>query len=177
MGSAQYSQRTPVRTLVGVQCERAVVPALPRAKGDFELPGTGRGRVEVGGASTLIDGTEGVTDIEGGVGVDLDPLLGDGDSLTAMVGMLGVTDIEGGPAFLEPREDPGDSLTDIVGIGVTDTEGSFRFFKLKLPLGALTEIEGVSWTLIVGMGGMEDGLERAAGACETFIVGTTGAVF
>jgi hypothetical protein len=110
----------------------------------------------------LIDGTEGVTDIEGGL--TLNPLLGAGDSLTAMVGMLGVTEIEGALVVLGPLDGIGDSFTDIVGIGVLDAEGSFLFFRLKLPLGALTEIEGDSWMAIVGRGAAEAGLVCAEGA-------------
>lgn len=136
--------------------------AFPRWKGDLDLLGTGRGRVEVCGPSTLIDGIDGVTDIEGGLARGA--LFGAGDSLTAIVGMLGVTEIEGGSLFLGPLDGMGDSLTDIEGIGVTDTDGSFRFFMLAPPLGLLTEIEGVSWTAIVGMAGAGDGLERAAEA-------------
>ena len=100
--------------------------------------GLGRGRVEVGGPFTLIEGTDGVTEMDGAL----------------IVGM----GADG-------------SLMDIVGIGVTEMDGGFT-----LPRSAgLTEIDGVSWTEIVGMGGAGDGLERVGGVWETFIVGIDGA--
>lgn len=67
---------------------------LVRLKGDLDLLGTGRGRVEVGGVSTLIEGTEGVTEMDG-VLLLPDPL-GDGlgDSLTDIVGIEGALTLE-----------------------------------------------------------------------------------
>ena len=48
-------------------------------------------------------------------------------------------------------------------MGAVVADGSFLFFKPKRPLGILFEAVGVSWTAIVGTGGIEDGFELAAG--------------
>jgi hypothetical protein len=44
----------------------------------------------------------------------------------------------------------------------TDGDGAFTLKRLRP--GALTELDGVSWTEIVGMGGAGVDLERAGGA-------------
>ena len=80
---------------------------------------------------TRIVGTDGVTEMEGGLGPLRRP---DEGSFTAMVGIAGVTEMDGA-ATLELRSDEG-----------------------------LIEIDGVSWTEIVGMGDAADGLGRAEGA-------------
>lgn len=102
--------------------------------------GFGSGRVDALGSLTLMEGTDGVTEIDGvfifGVGVD-------------------------------------ELLTEMVGIGLTEIDGAFTLPRLA----GLTEIDGASWTAIVGTGGAGDGLERAEGVWETFIVGMGGVVF
>jgi hypothetical protein len=113
MGRAHCWQRTPERTLVGVQCDFVVVPLL-RGKG-FDMPreaeclGSGSGLVDPPDPLTLIDGMDGVTEIEG-------------VSLTEMDGMEGVTDIAGAFTAVEPwvvglTEIEGVSETEIVGMG------------------------------------------------------------
>lgn len=110
------------------------VAVLERGKGDMWFLGSGRGRVETGGPLTLTEGTDGDTEMDGG-------------PLTLILGA---------------RVDDG-SLMDIVGTdGVTDIDGAFMFGRP--PTGALTEIDGVSWTEIAGTGGIGDGLERDGGA-------------
>lgn len=109
----------------------------------------------------------------------LDRRVGFGASETDIVGMSGVTEIIGTLASLPRAETPlagaGDSLTEIVGIGgVTPIEG-IALLKPR-PVGALTDIDGVSDTEIVGMVGVEDGLKRDAGAWLTLIVGTEGTI-
>ena len=139
---------------MGVQWERDAVLAL-RANGDLALFGVGRGRAELGGPFILMDGA---TEIEGGV----TPILGTaaGGPPTEIVGMDGVTETEG-VLTLEPLDGAGDSLTDITGTGGTDDVGAFTPGCLPE---ALTAIVGISWTAIVGMEGMEDGLVRIEGA-------------
>lgn len=126
------------------------------------------------GPPTLIEGTEDV-DVRGGA---LDRRAGVGASETDIVGMSGVTEIIGTltslPRVDAPLADAGDSLIEILGIGgVTPIEG--MALLEPRPDGALTEIDGVSETEIVGMAAAEDGLKRAAGAWLTLIVGTEGA--
>jgi hypothetical protein len=89
-----------------------------------------------GGPCTLTEGGP-LTLIEGG-------------PLTLIEGTDGVTEIEGVLSLSIGLD--GDSLIDIVGTeGVTDMDGAFT---LKRPRpGALTEIDGVSCTCIVGIGG------------------------
>jgi hypothetical protein len=96
--------------------------ALFRADG-FETPrpdgclGVGNGLVEPAGPFTLIDGTEGVTDMEGAGALFLDA----GDSLIEIEGIEGVTDIDGGftlePLSAELVEIVGVSEIEIVGMG------------------------------------------------------------
>ena len=101
-----------------------------------------------------MDGTEGVTEIEGAL--ILGPRAGAGDSLTEMVGMLGVTEMEGAFAS-HPLFGAGESLMDMVGMGgVTPIDGTFILEFRPLP-GPLIDIDGVSDTEIVGMGGPEAG--------------------
>jgi hypothetical protein len=68
----------------------------------------------------------------------------------------GVTEMEGAFTFGVGVDEP---LTEMVGIGVTDIDGASTLLR---PAG-LIEIDGASWTAIVGMGGVGDGLERAGG--------------
>jgi hypothetical protein len=122
-----------------------------RANGDLACVGFGSGRVDLGGPLTLIAGTDGVIDIEGALTFGCRE--GAGESLTLMVGTDGVTDMEGGVA-LGPWEATGDLWIDIEGIdGVTEIEGGFTLAPLRA---LLFEIDGVSWTAIVGMGGAGD---------------------
>lgn len=152
MGRAQCVQSAPVRAvLVGVQCVREFV-GVPRPNG-FEAwcAGFGSGRTEPVLPLTLMEGTEGVTEIEGALGVA--PRLGAGDSSIAMVGILGATETEGG---LTSRLllGAGDSLNEKVGIGgVTAIDGDLELGARLLP-GRLIDVEGVSETEIVGMGGV-----------------------
>lgn len=90
--------------------------------------------------------------------IDGGPLiLIEGDPLTLMEGADGVTDIDGAFTLGIGLEDG--SFTDMLG---TVGDGAFT---LKRPRpGALTEMEGVSWTEIVGTGGAGVDLERAGGA-------------
>lgn len=136
IGRAQVVQSTPVRTLVGVQCERLEVTGIVFARGnDLEewFWGFGSGRVEDGGPLTAMDGIDGVIEIDGalifGIGAD-------------------------------------GSLTEIVGMGGTDTDGPFFTPEALLTGAGLTEIDGASWTEIVGMGAetVECGLGRAGGS-------------
>ena len=123
-----------------------------RANGGLACIGFGSGRVDFVGPLTLIEGTEGETDMEGALTCDLRG--GAAGSFTLIVGTEGVTDMEGA-LTLDPCDDTGDSLTDIVGMdGVTDIEGAFT--RAPPPRGPLTEIDGVSWIAIVGMGGAGD---------------------
>lgn len=85
---------------------------MPRAD---ECPGVGKGRFEAGGPFTLIDGTDGVTEMEGGCTLDF----GTDGSLMEMVGTLGVTDIDG--AFIFDLLSAG--LTEIVGVSWTEMVG------------------------------------------------------
>jgi hypothetical protein len=115
------------------------------------------------GALTLIEGTEGETEIEGGLAFR--PRAGAGESLTDIVGISGVTLIEGavipllngegvsltdipgieGALLLDPRFGAVDSLTEMVGTsGVTLIEGDV------MPLLKL----GVSLTNMLGIGGV-----------------------
>jgi hypothetical protein len=139
-------QRAPVRTVVGVQWERLFVAAFREAGLAVWFLGSGRARVDAAGP-TLMEGMDGVTEIEGGCAL----FLGAAGSLMEIVGTEGVTEIDGGWTFI-----PGvaGSSTLIVGI-----DGAFTFLSAEL-----TEIDGVSWTEIVGMGAVADGLERAEGA-------------
>jgi hypothetical protein len=210
-------QRAPVRTVVGVQWVRGV--DVPLKLWDFELwaLGTGRGRVDAVGpnfaALTLMEGTGGVTDVDGalcllnrpgagdsftdivgmsgvtfmegavipllsagvsltdmlGIGgaFTLGPLLGAGVSLTDIIGISGVTDIEGA---VIPLLSAGASLTDMLGIGgETPIEGTFTA-EPRRP-GPLTDIDGVSETDIVGMGGAGVVLERVGKDSDKLMVG------
>jgi hypothetical protein len=182
-------------------------------------PGAGDWLTDIVGTSgvTLMEGVViplfnagvSLTDIHGMRGaLNLDPLLGAGESLTEIVGMLDVvmpllnpgvslTDMlgMGGALNLDPLLAVGESLTDIVGIsGVTDIEGavipllsagaSFTemlgtggktpivgTFTAEPRLGPLTEIDGVSETEIVGMGGAGVVLDRTGEESKTLIVG------
>jgi hypothetical protein len=99
-----------------------------------------------------MDGTDGVTEIEGAL--TFFPLAGEGALLTEMLGMSGVTEIDG---ILVPRPLLGaeESLTDILGMGgVTPIDGTFA--PRPLP-GLLIDIEGVSEIDIVGIVGTEAG--------------------
>lgn len=110
--------------------------------------GFGSGRVELAGPSTLIVGTDGVTEIEGAL--IFGPRDGAGDSFTAIVGTDGVTETLGTFTF-GPREGAGDSLTEIIGISVVAEIGGGFTLELLWP-GPLVEIDGVSWTAIDGTG-------------------------
>jgi hypothetical protein len=145
-------QRAPVRTLVGVQCVRVLI-GPPRPKGlEAWFLGSGSGRVEPVVPLTLIEGTDGVTEIEGAL--IFGPRTGVGASLMAMIGISGVTEMEGTFA-LRPLLTAGDSLMDMLGMGgVTPIEGAFTLEPRLLLLGALTDIDGVSDTEMVGI---EDG--------------------
>lgn len=104
-----------------------------------------------------MDGTEGVTDIEGAL--IFGPRGGAGDSLIEIVGISGVTEIEGGLTS-RPLFDAVYPLTDMLGIGgVTPMEGVFTLGPR--PVGPLMEMDGVSETEIVGMEGADAGLEYA----------------
>jgi hypothetical protein len=95
----------------------------PRLKG-FELWffGSGNGRVEPVEPLTLMDGTEGDTEIEGAL--IFGPRDGAGAPFTAIVGMSGVTAMEGTLA-LRPLLGAGASLKKMLGIGgVTPIEGT-----------------------------------------------------
>lgn len=144
---------------------------MARGKGlDIWFFGLGSGRVDVGGAFTLIEGMDGAAEtVWAGFGLGAD------GSLTEIVGMDGVTEMEGaemeGMAF---GLGTNGLLIDIVGIdGVTDIEGSVTPRLLSVEL---IEIVGVSWIEIVGTGGAGDGLERVGGVWETLIVGMGGVV-
>jgi hypothetical protein len=80
-----------------------------------------------------------------------------------MDGIDGVTEIDGALIFGIGADG---SLTEIVGIGVTDIEGAFFTPEPLLAGAGLTEIDGVSWTEIVGMGAETAGcgLGRAGGS-------------
>jgi hypothetical protein len=162
MGRAQCVQSAPVRAvLVGVQWGRELVGA-PRPNG-FEAwcAGFGSGRTEPVLPFTLMEGIEGVTEMEGALG--LAPRLGAGELSTDIVGMLGVTDIEGGWT-LRPRLGAGDSLTEIVGMpGVTPIEGTLALVPRLLP-GRLVDVEGLSENEMVGMGGVGACCDRAEAA-------------
>jgi hypothetical protein len=77
--------------------------AMPR---EAECLGSGSGLVDAAGPFTLIEGTDGVTEM-------------DGVSLTEMDGMEGVTDIAGAFMF-EPL---GAGLTEIEGVSWTEIVG------------------------------------------------------
>jgi hypothetical protein len=90
---------------------------------------------------TLIEGTEGVTEMDGAL--IFGPRAGAGASFTEMLGMGGVTPIEG--TLLLRLLGAGDSLTDMLGIGgVTPMLG-----VLRPRLGA-----GDSLTEMLGTGGL-----------------------
>jgi hypothetical protein len=104
--------------------------------------------VEGVGPPTVMEGTEGVTEIDGTVGID------------------------------EPRDKVGAtdkvgvSLIENVGrVGGIDMDGGFTLEPFFV---GLTMIDGISWIAIVGMGGFVFGLECDGGAWEKFIVGMGG---
>lgn len=122
---------------------------------------------------TLMEGTEGV-EVRGGA---LALRAGIGASETDIVGISGVTEIIGTftslPRVAIPLAGAGDSLIEILGIGGEIPMEGMALLEPR-PDGALTEIDGVSDTEIVGMAGVDDSLERAVGAWLTLIVGTEG---
>lgn len=75
----------------------AVAPPRPNGLDEWCL-GSGSGRVEPAAPLTLIEGTDGVTEIEGAL--IFGPRAGAGASLTEMEGISGATEIEG---ILPPR--------------------------------------------------------------------------
>lgn len=127
--------------------------------------GFGNGRMEAAGPKpvgplTFMEGTEGVTDIDGVL--VLCPRADAGDSLTEIVGISGVIEIEGALTLL-CLFGAGDSPTEMLGIGgVTPIDGTLTL--LPRPAALLTVIDGVSETEIVGTEGAETGLERAEDA-------------
>lgn len=130
IGRAHWVQRAPLRTLVGVQWTRELLLG-PRPNGLATwFLGSGKGRVEPLEPCTLIDGTEGVTEMEGAL--FFAPRLGAGDSLTEIDGISGVTEIWGTFAD-DPLFGIGDSLTEIEGTGgETPMVGTF-IFGARLP--------------------------------------------
>jgi hypothetical protein len=139
-----------------------VLGGAPRPNGlDAWCFGSGNGRVEPELPLTLMEGTDGVTDIEGAL--ILGPREGAGVSLIAMVGILGVTEIDGALTS-RPLFGAGDSLTDMLGMGgVTPIDGTLTFEPRSL-VGPLTDIDGVSETDILGIGGAGAGLGRLGAA-------------
>lgn len=112
------------------------------------------------GPSTLIDGTDGLTDIVGAL--ILGPRDGADESLTDIMGISGVTEMEGA-LMSRPLFGAGDSLTEILGIGgVTPIEG-VTMLEAR-PVRGLTGIDDVSETEIVGRGAFEAVVERVGGA-------------
>jgi hypothetical protein len=136
------------------------------------LLGAGESLTEIVGMSDvvipLLSAGVSLTDMLGiGGALTLGNLLGAGDSLTDIVGRSGMTDIEGA---VIPLLSAGASLTDILGTGgETPIEGTFTSELRRA--GPLTEINGVSETDIVGIGGAGVVLERAGEESYTLIVG------
>lgn len=93
------------------------------------------------GPLTLMEGAEGVTEIEGGL--NLDCRAGADGALIEMTGILGVTEIEGALNLL-PRAGAGASLMEMVGtLGMTEIVGMLVLPDLLAAGTSLTEILGI----------------------------------